>query len=350
MTGNRMDNGPAPGDDGRTRIGIIGAGGIAQAHLDGYLQAADQARVAAVADVDVEAAGRCAERAGDAAVFADYRELVASPLVDAVDICLPHHLHAPAILAAAEAGKHVLCEKPLCVSLAEAEAIAAAVASSGITLMCAHNLLFLPTVGPARELIREGRLGSLYTARTTDSFFSPADPTNIGWRADRAISGGGELLDTGYHPAYLLLHLLDGQPVEVAAMLSQHRLDFLEGEDSAQVLVRFVDGVVGSIETSWAYEPAGSTEVFSVVGDRGSLWSDGRTLMFKERGQEPVVIMTAADDTPEPITLEVIDFVACLREGRRPLNTEVEGIAVLKVILAAYASAEQGRIVALADL
>jgi predicted dehydrogenase len=345
-----MDTKSAPADDDRTRIGIIGAGGIAQAHLDGYAQVADQARVSAVADVDADAARRFAERAGDAAVFTDYRELVASPFVDAVDICLPHHLHAPAIIAAAAAGKHILCEKPLCITLAEADEIAAAVARSGITLMCAHNRLFLPTVGPARELIREGRLGSLYTARTTDSFFSPADATNIGWRADRAQSGGGELLDTGYHPTYVLLHLLGGEPAEVVAMLSRHRLDFLEGEDSAQVLVRFADGVVGSIETSWAYEPAGSTEVFSVVGDRGSLWSDGRSLMFKERGHEPAVITEADDDAPEPINLEVIDFISCLRTGRRPLNTEVEGIAVLKVILAAYASVEQRRIVALADL
>jgi predicted dehydrogenase len=340
---------PGPANDGRTRIGLIGAGGIAAEHLDGYLEAPD-ARVVGVADVDVEAARRYAERAGGAEVFTDYRELIASPHVDAVDICLPHHLHAPAIIAAAAAGKHILCEKPLCVSLAEAEEIATAVANGGITLMCAHNLLFLPTVGPARELIREGRLGSLYTARTTDSFFSPADATNIGWRADRAQSGGGELLDTGYHPAYLLLHLLGSQPVEVAAMLSRHRLEFMESEDSAQLLVRFADGVVGSIETSWAYEPAGSTEVFSVVGDRGSLWSDGRSLMFKELGQEPMVIIEADADTPEPITLEVIDFVSCLRTGRRPLNTEVEGITVLKVILAAYASAAEGRIVALADL
>jgi predicted dehydrogenase len=338
-----------PANDGRTRIGLIGAGSIAGVHLDGYLRAPD-ARVSAVADVDAEAARRYAERAGGAEVFADYRELLASTDVDAVDICLPHHLHAPAIIAAAAAGKHVLCEKPLCISLAEADEIAAAVASSGITLMCAHNLLFLPTVGPARELIREGRLGSLYTARTTDAFFSPADATNIGWRADRAQSGGGELLDTGYHPMYLLLYLLGSPPVEVAAMLSRHRLDFMEGEDSAQLLVRLADGVIGSIETSWAYEPAGSTELFSVVGDRGSLWSDGRSLMFKERGRDPVVIVEADADATEPITLQVIDFVSCLRTGRRPLNTEVDGIAVLKVILAAYASAEGGRIVALADL
>jgi predicted dehydrogenase len=345
-----MSIGTTPGDDGRTRVGIIGTGSIALAHLAGYEQVADQARVTAVADVDADAAQRYAERAGGAVVFTDYRELVASPHVDAIDICLPHHLHAPAIMAAAAAAKHILCEKPLCVSLGEADAIAAAVASSGITLMCAHNLLFLPPVAPAHELIREGRLGQVYAARATDSFFSLMDASTAGWRGKRATSGGGELLDTGYHPTYLLLHLLEGEPVEVAAMLSRHRLDFLDGEDSGQVLVRFADGAVGSIATSWAYEPDGSTERFSVVGEKGSLWSDGRGLTFKERGGEPVVIVQPGDDEPDTYASEVIDFVSCLRTGRRPLNTEVEGIEVLKVILAAYASAEQGRIVALADL
>jgi predicted dehydrogenase len=345
-----MNPGSAPADDRRTRVGIIGAGGIAAAHLDGYELAADQVRVTAIADVDAGAARRYAERVGGASVFTDYRDLIASPLVDAVDICLPHHLHAPAIIAAAAAGKHVLCEKPLCMTLAEAEAVASAVASSGITLMCAHNLLFLPPVRPARELIREGRLGSVYVARATDSFFNTLDASSIGWRGVRVTSGGGELIDTGYHPTYLLLHLIDSEPVEVAAMLSRHRLAFMEGEDSAQVLVRFADSSVGSIVTSWAYEPAGSTEQFSVVGDRGSLWSDGRTLWFKERGGEAEVIVERDGDTPDPIALEIVDFVACLRDGRRPLNTEVEGIVVLKVILAAYASAEQKRIVALAEL
>ncbi|HTE65732.1 MAG TPA: Gfo/Idh/MocA family oxidoreductase, partial [Candidatus Binatia bacterium] len=268
----------------------------------------------------------------------------------AVDICLPHHLHAPAIVAAAAAGKHVLCEKPLCLTLMEADEVARAVASSGITLMCAHDQLFMPPVRRARELIREGGLGAVYEARTTDSFFNSFDRSTIGWRADRATSGGGELIATGYHPTYLLLHLLNSQPIEVAAMLSRHRLDFMEGEDSAQVLIRFADGSVGSIVTSWAYEPPGSTEKFSVVGDAGSLWSDGTTLTFRPRGGEAVVLVQPAGDEPHSIALGVIDFIACLREGRRPINTEVEGIAVLKVILAAYASAAQKRIVALADL
>ena len=97
--------------------------------------------------------------------------MIASGLVDAVDICLPHHLHKDAIVAAAEAGKHVLCEKPLCLTVAEADAVSKAVASSGITLMCAHNQLFLPAVAKAREMIQGGVLGKVYEARTTDSFF-----------------------------------------------------------------------------------------------------------------------------------------------------------------------------------
>jgi predicted dehydrogenase len=331
-------------------VGIIGGGGIAQAHLDGYLLAGDAARVTAIADIDPKNAQRSAKRAGGAQIFSDYREMIASGLVDAVDICLPHHLHKDAIVAAAAAGKHVLCEKPLCLTVAEGEEVSRAVASSGITLMCAHNQLFLPAVAKARELIRDGALGKVYEARTTDSFFNPMDPKTIGWRGPRATSGGGELIDTGYHPTYLLLHLVASEPLEVASMLSRHRLDFLEGEDSAQVLVRFADGSVGTIMTSWAYDPPTSTEKFSVVGEKGTLWSDGRTLRLKPRGGRTAIVAKYPPPKPHTVALGVVDFIACLREGRRPINTEVEGIAVLKVILAAYASAERRQIVALRDL
>jgi predicted dehydrogenase len=336
--------------DTTLRVGIIGAGDIAGAHIRGYLQSAESAQVTAIADVDAERAQRLAERVGNAQVFGDYREMMGSSLVDAVDICLPHHLHKDAIVAAAAAGKHVLCEKPLCLTLEEADAVTGAVAAAGITLMCAHNQLFLPPVATAREMIREGKLGKVYIARTTDSFFARAvDATALGWRARRATSGGGELIDTGYHPTYLLLHLVDSEPTRVTAMLSRHRLEFMEAEDSAQVLVEFADGAVGNIVTSWAYEPAGSTEKFSVVGEAGSLWSDKLSLYFKPRGGDQVLV-TQADTEPDTFALEIADFIACLREGRRPLNNEVDGVNVLKVILAAYASADRREIVEIKGL
>jgi len=336
--------------DGPIRIGIIGGGSIARAHLSGYLQAPESVAVTAVADIDPDHAQAHADRAGGARVFLDYREMLASSLVDAVDICLPHHLHADAIVAAAEAGKHVLCEKPLCLTLAEADRVQRAVADAGITLMCAHNQLFLPPVAAARELVKEGLLGTVYQARTTDSFYNDFDPNSMGWRAHRSTSGGGELIDTGYHPTYLLLYLLDSEPVEVVAMLSRHRLKFMEGEDSADVLVRFADGSIGSLMTSWAFEPAGSTEKFSVVGETGSLWSDGQALFHKPRGGAAVQLVDPPDQKIETIGLSVLDFVACLRYGRRPIHTEVEGINVLKVILGAYASAEEGRTISLKEL
>jgi predicted dehydrogenase len=332
------------------RVGIIGGGSIAQAHLDGYLLAGDAARVTAIADIDPKNAKRSAKRAGGARIFSDYREMIDSGLVDAVDICLPHHLHKDAIVAAAAAGKHVLCEKPLCLTVAEGEAVRQAIARSGITLMCAHNQLFLPAVAKAREMIVEGVLGKVYEARTTDSFANPLDPKTIGWRGPRETSGGGELIDTGYHPTYLLLHLVPSEPIEVAAMLSRYRLDFLEGEDSAEVMVRFADGAVGTMMTSWAYDPPATTEKFSVVGEKGTLWSDGRTLRHRPRGGRTTIVAKYPPPKPHTIALEIVDFIACLREGCRPINTEVEGISVLKVILAAYASAERKQIVALGDL
>ena len=341
---------PRVAERGPIRVGIVGGGSIAQAHLDGYLLAGDAARVTAIADIDPKNAKRSAKRAGSAGTFTDYREMIESGLVDAVDICLPHHLHKDAIVAAAAAGKHVLCEKPLCLTVAEGEAVRQAIARSGITLMCAHNQLFLPAVARAHQMIADGVVGRVYEARTTDSFANPLDPKTIGWRGPRETSGGGELIDTGYHPTYLLLHLVPSEPIEVAAMLSRYRLDFLEGEDSAEVMVRFADGAVGTMMTSWAYDPPATTEKFSVVGEQGTLWSDGRTLRHRPRGGRTTIVAKYPPPKPHTIALEIVDFIACLREGRRPINTEVEGISVLKVILAAYASAERKQIVALSDL
>lgn len=259
------------------KVGLIGGGGIAGAHIRGYREHAAKIGITAVADaVEQTAADRGRELGATA--YTDYASMLETEELDAVDICLPHHLHKDAIVAAAEAGKHILCEKPLCLSVEEAAQVRAAVSANGVTLMCAHNQLFMPAVAKAKELLDAGLLGTVYEVRTTDSFYNDFDPANMGWRASSKTSGGGELIDTGYHPTYLMLHLAGALPVEATAMLSTHRLKFMEGEDSAQVLIRFDNGVVGQLVTSWAYEPAPGTERFSVVGELGSLRSDGNSL------------------------------------------------------------------------
>src|SRR5699024_12251755 len=133
-----------------------------------------------------------------------------------------------------------------------------------------------------------------------------------------------------YHPTYLMLHLAGAVPTSALAMLSTHRLKFMEGEDSAQVLVRFDSGAVGQMVTSWAYQAAPGTDRFSAVGEKGSPSSDGSTLRVKIRGEDEQVFESEPIDT---FAAEIDDFVTCLETGRRPLNTEVEGIAVLGIIL-----------------
>lgn len=327
----------------RVRIGLIGAGGIAGAHVTGYRRNPDLVEFAAIADPVRESAEKRRGDDADVRLYADYRAMIADGGLDAVDICLPHHLHAEAIIAAADAGLHVLCEKPLCLTLAEADAIAAAAARTGVTIMCAHNQLFQPAVAAAKAVVDSGALGRVYEVRTTDSFFNDFTLESMGWRAQAATSGGGELIDTGYHPLYLLQHLAGGTPTEVAAMLSRHRLDFMEGEDSAQVLIRYDNGVVGHVTTSWAYEPAVGTEKFSLVAEKGSLSSDGVTLQTRLRGEDP---QTVTFDPVHEFAAEVAHFAECLLEGRRPIQTHTEGIDVLGVILAAYESATSGSIAA----
>ena len=319
----------------KIKVGLLGGGGIVDAHIRGYRTYADAIEVTAIADlVDETARRRAAEL--EAVAYTDFRQMIIEADLDAVDICLPHHLHAEAIVAAAQAGKHILCEKPLCLTVQEAEQVQRAVSAAGVTLMCAHNQLFLPAVSTAKQLLEQGILGTVYEVRTADSFHNDFNPQNMGWRATAATSGGGELMDTGYHPTYLLLHLAGASPVEATALLSRHRLRFMESEDSAQVLVRFDNGVVGHLVTSWAYDPPPGSERFSVVGERGSLHSDGRALTVTLRGSSS---QTYDFDDVDTYVSEIGHFADCLSSGTRPLHTEREGIDVLCLILAAYEGA-----------
>ena len=238
-----------------------------------------------------------------------------------------------------------MCEKPLCLSAEEARDVESAVERNEVTLMCAHNKLFLPSVARAKEILAAGEIGTVYEVRTTDSFYNDFDPDNMGWRASVRTSGGGELIDTGYHPTYLLLHLAGAVPVEAVAMLSTHRLSFMEGEDSAQVLVRFDNGVVGHIVTSWAYAAAPITERFSAVGELGSLHTDASRKHADGDDCEPE---RRGPETFEPVNTfvaEIGHFATAIRSGTRPLHTEKEGIEALGILLAAYESARTKTVV-----
>ncbi|HHX40073.1 MAG TPA: Gfo/Idh/MocA family oxidoreductase [Armatimonadetes bacterium] len=326
------------------KVGIIGCGGIAHAHADGWLAAGDLAKVTAVCDVDPGNRAKMAEKVGGAEGFTDWSEMLAKADLDAVDICLPHHLHKAAIVAAADAGKHVLCEKPLCISLAEAAEIVAAQGRNGITIACAHNQIFTPCVQRARQLLDEGVFGRVLSVKTADCFRISRDQQTWGWRASLATAGGGELIDTGYHPSYLLLYLAGSRPKQVTAMVQNFDQPLLEGEDSANVLVRFENGAMGQIFTSWSWEWPGGFWKFHVIGEKGQMWGSGQQFFRKMLGQD-----VEREELPpmNGFHAETRHFAECLASGARPVQSEEDGIAVLRVILGAYEASREGRVVAL---
>ena len=346
-------------------VGIIGSGNIARGrHVPAWLRLAGQARVAAVSDVVRAAAEGVARQVADAtgeppAIYTDYHALIRDAGIDAVDICLPHHLHADAILAATAAGKHILCEKPMCISLAEADDIVAAVDRAGIVYMSGHNELFYPAVVAAKELLERGGIGTPYLIRSHEFPTGypkarvpgrPPEATNmVGWRASRATMGGGVLIDKGYHPTYILLSLAASEPVAVTAMASTYVAQ-MDGEDTALALVRFANGAIGQIFTGEGFAFPANDAKFHVIGERGEVYGNRYDVHTLPRGfAQPSSRTFPADPNGNQQTFNatILHFADSIITGRAPMQNHYDGRRVLEVIHAAYRAIETGQTVAL---
>src|SRR5829696_6589157 len=153
------------------KVGIVGSGWMGHVHARAWRSNAPRAEVVAVADVSPQRAQHLAAECSDreVAIYADIETMLAESELDAVDICLPHHLHTDAILAAASTGKAILCEKPLCMTLEDAVAIRSALDESGSIFMAAHNQLFQPSLIEARRLLASGALGRPFVVRSIEA-------------------------------------------------------------------------------------------------------------------------------------------------------------------------------------
>ncbi len=323
------------------RVAMIGCGGISGAHVGAFLKYRDKLRISALCDINPDAMKKRSESFGGISKqFTDWKTMLKEMDgdINAVDICLPHHLHGPAILDAAAAGKHIICEKPMCISIAEADAIAAAVSKAGVTYMSAHNQLFMPVVQEAKRIIDSGDLGQIMYIKSQDCFVAGQNSREKwGWRADFATQGGGELIDTGYHPTYRLLHLAGSKVEAVRGTFARFRQP-IDGEDTASVQVRFANGIIGEILTSWSMNNPFGTHQIHVVGSKGQIFGSENTLYYLPlHYSEPAKRTFAAVDTFEA---ELNHFAEVLDAGTRPLHSVEEGRAVLEVILQAAESAK----------
>ncbi|UCD27824.1 MAG: Gfo/Idh/MocA family oxidoreductase [Planctomycetota bacterium] len=336
------------------RVGMIACGGIARHHWRGWSQVADRAEVVALVDVSAENRAWFKQHVPKATEYDDYNGMLAKEKLDAVDISLPHHLHHPCLMSVIKKGLHWICEKPLCMSLDEAADIDQAMSGSKLVGMSAHNQAFFPALLEAKRLISEGQLGEIYTIISEDCFImglprpgalpgeAPWSAVEPGmWRADAAKMGGGELIDTGYHPTYRLLFLAGREPVRVAAITGKYRQKHMQAEDTATVLIEFDNGITGMVRTSWALELPAGHHSFHVVAERGELYGSANELCWKPvRFNEPAKMAFDEVDTFEK---EIVHFVDCVEQGIEPLQSYKDGIRVLQVIRKSYDFVDEGK-------
>lgn len=328
---------------GKVNLAIIGCGGISGAHARGLLNQTDKVQTVALCDVSgANLKARSEQLGGVEAQYDDWKHMLSDmgDQIDAVLICLPHHLHAPAIMDVVAAGKHILCEKPMCINLEEGDRIVEAVRQSGITYMSAHNQLFMESVQEAKRRIDAGEIGRIQWIRSQDCFLAgggEGNPFQDTWRSNLKLQGGGELIDTGYHPTYRLLYLAGAAVVGVRGSMGRFR-QAIEGEDTASVQVRFANGVIGEILTSWALDLPYGTHHIHVLGDKGQLFGSGNDLFLLRKGEtEPEKLVLPESDQFER---QIEHFANCLLNKTPPIHGPEEGAETLKIILGAAKDAE----------
>ncbi len=330
------------------RWGILSTADIAVMKVVPGIRAAERCEIVAIASRDADRAARVAGELGIPRFHGSYEALLADPEVDAVYVPLPNHLHAEWSIAAAEAGKHILCEKPMAMTSADAERMIEAARSAGVHLMEAFMYRHHPSWVAARELVASGRIGRLATVQSWFSYYND-DPANIRNILD---FGGGGLFDIGCYAINLSRMLFDGEPSRVAGAI---RRDPTSGVDVlASAILEFDDGIATftcstRTETDQRVHIYG-TDGLVTIGIPFNIPPDRPTRVFVTAGGDPPVAPateTLEFTTKDPYTAEAEAFAAAVLDGAPTPVPPEDAVANLRVIEAIFASAERGSAVPL---
>jgi predicted dehydrogenase len=319
--------------DGPTRVGIIGTGSISQLHLRSYA-AQERVELVGMADTDPQRAQRAAAEFGGRA-YDSHLEMLEAERPNAVSICTPPVAHRQLALDCFARGVHVLCEKPLAYSAAEAREMVDAAQERGVLLMTAFCHRFHDPVMRAKGLIDSGRLGRILMYRNR---FGGAIPMEGRWFGSKAQAGGGALLDTAVHSADLFRFLV-GEAAAVAATAAT-MVQRLDVDDCAAVLMRAATGAIGVIEASWA-TPYAVNDI-EIYGEHGAAIVDYDHNLLRYRVADMKRWRTMRPQGPDRFAREVHHFVSCVRGEEQLQVSGMDGLQAQLIIEAAYRSAATG--------
>lgn len=365
-------------DGKRVRFGLVGCGAIGPTHAASLRQLADVADLVAVADFIPERAKKVADPFGVKKIYTTDEELLADKDIDAISFCTPSGKHADQAVRAMRAGKHVVVEKPMDVSLAACDRMIAAEKETGKKLAIISQHRFDHASIFVRDAIQSGRLGKLVLVDMSVKWYRTQAYYDAGeWRGTWALDGGGALMNQGVHTVDLMQWLAG--PVEsLRAHIVTGAHERIEVEDTAVASLKFKNGAIGTLTASTACysgQPARvdiyGTEGSAIIeGDRlkyfnlkdgtqvtaeeasrhaqsvasggtASVKDEGATRLTTEASKDPGAVWGDAH------TAQLRDFITAINTGGRPLIHGVEGRKPLEIILAVYESAKSGKEVTL---
>ncbi|MCC6165633.1 MAG: Gfo/Idh/MocA family oxidoreductase [Caldilineaceae bacterium] len=340
-----------------TRFALIGAGNIAKIYVQAFAAIPD-AQVTVVCS-RTQATGAALAASCGAIWLPDYREAVTRSDVDAVVVATPSGSHGEIAVAAARAGKHLLVEKPLEITLARADAIIEAAEQAGVVLACVFPLRFAAGVGHAKTAVDAGRLGRLTLADVYVKWYRPQSYYDRAWRGAWESDGGGALMNQAIHNIDLVRWLAG--PVASVFGRTATLVHRMQTEDTACALLTFESGALGVIQGATSAWPGDPARV-ELHGDRGTIvLEEGRIAVWKLAagtpqeeaamlGLEPVSGSGASDPLAigfEKHRRQIVDLIEAIRSGRAPAIQGAEARAAVEIVRAVYRSAQSGEVVKL---
>jgi len=330
------------------RWGLVGTGAIANKRVGPALREATDSHLVAVCDVAPEAAEDFARRFGVQRVYTSLGRLLNNDEIDAVYLATPIFLHAPQAIQALQAGKHVLVEKPMALTVEEGEQMVRVARETGKTLATAYYRRFFPKVQRAQQLIEDGTLGQVVmVASMYHTWYHPAPGAPGSWRAQKARSGGGVLWDMGSHRFDLLVGLF-GMPSTVWATTETLAHDY-EVEDTASVFMKLGNGA--QCMSTWQWSSQTWVDHLSIIGTKGKIVmepvdSPNFTLFIgKDRSQER---HDEQIPLPDNVHLPMVqNFIDAVSQGVAPVEVGEEGLKINRILAAIDQSAATGCVVTL---
>lgn len=334
----------------KTRIAIIGCGGMARSHASRFDKVLDQLEVTAAVDIVRERAQAVADLfPGEVHVAEDYREILA--YVDAVILVLPHHLHHPVAIECLNAGKHVLVEKPLANSDQECREMIETAERNQRVLMVAYCMRFHPLVLEMKRLIDEKVYGEVFQLSIWTEQFTRYEEGH--WAHSVSTVGGGQLFSHGCHYVDLMLWML-GKPLRGAHVGTNHGTPWMEREGTSSVVLEFEGGVVGYHGGTWGARGSRLRYAFHAHCTGGMIEADisGGKLIAHTRaedhepGKPAVQSSEVLLDIPhaKPTEQEMVHFLHCVRTGEKPLTDPQTSLEGLRVIWELYDAEEKHRL------